>query len=154
MVSVPPPTCRLWLRENGFAYPLNRCYKCGWRIQQNILDVCTDPEQVIKEEAQQKLGRFNYTNNISKIMSMLQDGTGLRLEDPEHVPLLQMYVLLVLSDVVVDEQVVHDAWAVWTMYTRNDTTHDNLIPFNQLTERTKKLDEIDAKAINYIKDSI
>jgi hypothetical protein len=83
-------------------------------------------------------------NYVNRIVERLQK----RLPDCE-TDLLRYYALLVLTvGKVTTRQDVHDAWAIWRDSTQPD--HRSLVPYDELSDEVKMLDEPYAHAIRMV----
>jgi hypothetical protein len=160
MTSVRPE-CRLRAKDEGQSYPRSACLKCGWNINAKITDVCIDPvyNGQLEKEAAEKVEQAQLNVNkaednlayklaLQSWVDSIVKETGLRKEDPEHVPLILMYTLMAMhKGEETTQQHIHDAWALWTLYIRDLPNHESMLPYEQLTERVKALDKIDMWAI-------
>lgn len=67
----------------------------------------------------------------------------------QNAELLRLYSLLVLTEGVnTTLEHVHDAWALWRMFTRPE--HVALVPFDQLTPEVQALDQEFVDAIHKV----
>lgn len=68
--------------------------------------------------------------------------SGLSLDNEQETVLVQMYAILGLAlGPYVDEECVHDAWSIWTEFTRDNPNHRSLIPIDQLADDVVELDK-------------
>lgn len=172
MVSVKPQCRRKLHAEELNPYPQDLCLKCGWTgYEGDIENMCVESgyalydqrqkEKVIPmedhnnekvqtafEAVEEASARMDFEERLSGYVNEIIKHTGLQRTNPEHLALIQMYTILaIVAPEKVDESTIHDVWALWTMITRKNSSHENLIPFDKLDERTKVLDKTDMWAI-------
>ncbi len=90
-----------------------------------------------------------YTESLEAYIDGIVKRTGLQRSNPEHIPLIQMYTVLAMkSGKDTTESDIHDVWSLWTLLTRNNPKHKNLVAFDKLDDRTKALDKVDLWAVH------
>ena len=87
---------------------------------------------------------MNYIDDIAK-----EIGKECVMEGPEYYQLARIYAVLALSKGQdVTRKDVHDAWSAWMA--DRDPRHKSLIPFYQLSDHVKAMDQSYVDAIHKV----